>query len=61
MAASASMFYLAIDYNTKTNMKVAASQININVYQLFPKQRILGVRVTITQQKISGDLTRNCS
>ena len=24
MAASASMFYIAIDYKTKTNMKVAA-------------------------------------
>ena len=29
MAASANMFYIAIDYNNKANMKVAASNINI--------------------------------
>ena len=57
-AASASMFYIAIDYKNKANMKVAASNINIKIHQLFSKQRILGVRVTIAQRKISGDLTR---
>ena len=29
MAASASMFYMAINYKNKTNMKVVASNINI--------------------------------
>ena len=33
-------------------MGVAASNININVHQLFSKQQILGVRVTIAQRKI---------
>ena len=59
-AASASMLYIAIDYKNKANMKVAASNINIKIHQLFSKQRILGVRVTIAQRKISGDLTRTC-
>ena len=31
MAASASMFYIAIDYKNKTNMKVATSNINIKI------------------------------
>ena len=33
--------------------KVAASNVNIEIHQLFSKQRILGVRVTIAQQKTS--------
>ena len=49
MAASASIFYLAVDYKNKPNMKVAASNINIDIHQLLSKQRIL------------GDLTRTCS
>ena len=61
MAASASMFYIAIYCKNKTNMKVAASNINIKIHQLFFKQWILGVRVTIAQRKISWDLTRTCS
>ena len=61
IAASASMFYIAIDYKNKPNMKVAASNININIHRLFSKQRILGVRVTTAQRKTSGDLTRTCS
>ena len=61
MAASISMFYIAIYYKNKTNMKVAASNINIKIHQLFFKQWILGVRVTIAQRKISWDLTRTCS
>ena len=61
MAASASMFYIAIDYKNKTNMKVAASDINIKIDQLFSKQWILGVCVTIARRKILGDLTRTCS
>ena len=61
MAASASMFYIAIDYKNKPNMKVAASNININIHRLFSKQRILGVRMTTAQRKTSGDLTRTCS
>ena len=60
MAAPANMFYIAIDYTNKTNMKVVASNINIKIHQLFSKQRILGVRVTIVQQKMSVDLTRTC-
>ena len=61
MAASASMFYIAIDYKNEPNMKVAANNINIKIHQLFSKQRILGVCVTIAQQKISGDFARTCS
>ena len=61
MAASASMFYIAIDYKNEPNMKVAANNINIKIHQLFSKQRILGVRVTIAQRKTSGDLTRTGS
>ena len=58
MAASASMFYIAIDYKNKI---IAASNININIHRLFSKQRILGVRMTTAQRKTSGDLTRTCS
>ena len=61
MAASASMFYIAIDYKNKPKMKVAASNINIKIHQSFSKQRILGVRVTIEQRKTLRDLTRTCS
>ena len=60
MTASANMFYIAIDYKNKTNMKLAASNLNINIHQLFTKQLIIDVRVTIAQQKISGDLKRTC-
>ena len=46
MAASAN---IAIDYKNKANIKVAASNINIKIHQLFSKQWIPGVRVTIVQ------------
>ena len=58
MAGSASMFYIATDYKNKLNMKVAASNINIKTHQLFFKQRILDIRVTIAQRKTSTDLTQ---
>ena len=58
MAASAGMFYISIDCEYELNMKVAASNINIKIHQLFSKQRILGVRVTIAQRKTSVGLTR---
>ena len=61
MAASASMFYIAIDYENEPNMKVAASNVNIKIHQLFSKQRILGVRETIAQRKTSGGLARTGS
>ena len=61
MAAPASMFYIAINYENELNMKVAASNINIKIHQLFSKQRIISVHVTLAQQKASGDLTRTCS
>ena len=35
MAASASMFYIAIDFNNERNMKVAASNINRKIHQAF--------------------------
>ena len=57
MAASASMFYIAIDYENEPNMKEAASNVNIEIHQLFSKQQILGVRVTIAQRKTLGGLT----
>ena len=59
MAASASMFYIAIDYENELNMKVAASNVNIKIHQLFFKKRILGVRVTIAQRKTLGGLDTN--
>ena len=61
MAPPANMFYITIDHKSKTNMKVAARKINIKIYQLVPKQLILGAHVTIAQRRISGDLTRSCS
>ena len=61
IAASASMFYIVIDDKNKTNVKDAASNINIKIHQLFYKQVILGVRMTIAQWKTSGDLTQTCS
>ena len=42
MAASANMFYIAIGYKNKTNMKVAASNINIKIHEQFSEQWILG-------------------
>ena len=56
MVASANMFYFAIGYENEPNMKVAASNVNIIIHQLFFKKWILGVRVTITQQKTLGGL-----
>ena len=61
MAASANMFYFAIDYENELNMKVAASNVNNKIHQLFFKQRIFGVRVAMAQRKTSGDLTRTGS
>ena len=57
-SASSSMFYIASNFENEPNMKVAASNINIKIHQLFFKQRILGVRVTIAQRKTSWGLTR---
>ena len=34
-AASASMFFITIDYENEPNMKVAASNVNIKTRQLF--------------------------
>ena len=61
MATSASMFYITIDHKNKTNMKVAASNINIRIHQLFSKQQILGVSVIIVLRKISADSTQTYS
>ena len=58
MAASANMFYFAIGYENELNMKVVASNVNIKTHQLFSKQRIFGVCVTIAQRKTSGGLKR---
>ena len=58
MAASVGMFYIAIDYENEPNMKVAASNVNIKIHQLFSKQRILGVHVTIAQRNPLGGLTQ---
>ena len=35
MAASAGMFYIATDYENELNMKVAASNVNVKMHQLF--------------------------
>ena len=58
-AASANMFYFAIDYKNESKIKVAASNVNIKIYQLFFKKRILGVCVTIAQRKTLGGLNTN--
>ena len=60
MAAYANMLYIANGYKNKRNMKVSASNTNIEIYQLSSKQWILGVHMTIAQRIISGDLTRTC-
>ena len=52
---------ITIDYENEPNMKVAASNVNIKIHQLFFKQRILRIRVTIAQRKTSVGLTRNGS
>ena len=39
MAASANMFYFAVNYNNELNMKVAASNVNIKIHQLLFKQQ----------------------
>ena len=51
-----SMIYIAIDYENEPNMKVAASNVNIKIHQLFSKQRILGACETIAKRKTSGGL-----
>ena len=61
MAASASMFYIAINYENELNMKLAASSVNIKIHQLLSKQRILGVRDTIAQRKTSSGLRQTDS
>ena len=58
MAASANMFYSAIGYKNKANMKAAASNTSIKIRQTFFEQRIRYVRMTIVQRIISVDLTR---
>ena len=54
MAASASMFYIAIEYKNKTYTKVASNNINIKIYQMFSKQWILGAGVTTVQGNLRG-------
>ena len=58
-AASANIFYFAIDFENEPNMKVAASSVNIKIHQLFFKKRILGIRVTTAQRKTLGGLDTN--
>ena len=58
-AASTNMFYFAFDYQNEPNMKVAASNVNIKIHQLFFKKRIFDVRVTIAQRKTLGGIDRN--
>ena len=52
-AASANMFYFAIDYENEPNMKVAASNINIKIHATYAKPLHSG--------KPQGDLTRTSS
>ena len=59
MGASANMFYFAIPCKNEPNVKVAARNVNIKINQLFFKQRIRGVRVTIAQRKTSGGVDTN--
>ena len=41
MAASASKFYIAIDYENKPNMKVAANNVNIKMHHCFLNSEFL--------------------
>ena len=61
MAASASMFSITMDYENKPNIKRAATNVNIKIHQLFSKQRVLGVRVTIAQRRTSEGWTQTGS
>ena len=61
MAASASMFYIALNYENELNMKVAGSNVNIKIHQLFSKQRIVGVCGTVAQWETLGGLTQTGS
>ena len=58
-AASANKFYLAINYENEPNMKVAASNVNNKIYQLFFEKLILDFRVAIAQRKTLGGLDTN--
>ena len=58
-AVFANMFYFATDYENEPNMKAAANNVNIKIYQVFFKKWILGVRVTIAQRKTLGRLDAN--
>ena len=49
-AVSANMFYFTNDYKNESKIKVAASNVNIKMYQLVFKKRILVVCVTIAQR-----------
>ena len=40
-AASANMFYFAIDYENEPNMKVAASNVNIKIHHCFLNSEFL--------------------
>ena len=51
MAASTGMFYIAIDYENELNMKVAASNVNIKMHQLFSNQQILGDHCTVENRR----------
>ena len=57
MAASAKIFYIAIDYKKKTNMKVEEPVLQTLKYISCLQQRNLGICMIIAQGKISGDLT----
>ena len=50
MAAYAITFYIATDNKNKANVKLAATNINMKIHQLFSKERILVVHVTSEQQ-----------
>ena len=60
MPASIMMLYIAIGHKNKTYIEAVASNINIEIHQLFSKQRIVGVRLTIVQWKISWNLIQSC-
>ena len=40
-AASANMFYFAIDYENEPNMKVTASNVNIKIHRCFLNSEFL--------------------
>ena len=54
MAASASMFYIAIDYENEPNVKVAASNVSIKIHHCFLNSEFLLSAWPLHSGKLQG-------